>query len=406
MKIKVPGWLKAMKPTAKDEKIRAALGLYPKADGWYKSIGGKTRYICKPSRVTFARDAMEAKAAALAGRTPVVAGHTLTVEQLVETFLARMLDRVRAGDMARQTYDDYVRTLARFADTIGGERLAASIGPDDFSMYMKDLAKRPPSTVRREVQYIDRLFNWAGPGKRYMNWLPFVMRGPDWNKPSDEEIAVHAADSDKAYSPAQVAAAFKVVKDNPLLNAAAHLGLMCAFTPKDVGTLPEASVDLDAAEIRFARGKTGVARLCPLLPPAVDALRAYLEYRRRFKSVKPAAAGLFFRTREGMPYDRWFGSGDGDESNAGHRDNLLSRRWTTAVGLPFSGLRSTFATHADDWSDQRAIDVVMGHKVGKVGRHIRKHYAKQFSPERARELVEVVWLRAFGKAVPSSPRSL
>jgi integrase len=197
-----------------------------------------------------------------------------------------------------------------------------------------------------------------------------------------------------------VRAAFETVKGNPLLNAAAHLGLNCAMGPKDLGTLPEALVDLDGAQIVFARGKTGVGRLCPLLPETVQALRDYLTFRAKFKSVTPAAAGLFFRTRQGMPYARNFG---GTGQDAGHKDNLLGRRWNEAVKLPFSGLRSTFATHADDWHDQRAVDVVMGHKVGKVGRHIRRHYAKRFPSERARRLVEHVWRLAFGGASEATP---
>jgi integrase len=160
-------------------------------------------------------------------------------------------------------------------------------------------------------------------------------------------------------------------------------------------------VDLENAVIRFPRGKTGVDRLCPLVPETVKALRAYLEFRGKLKRCDPAADGLFFRTRQGKPYFRHYMKADAPE-DASTEYNRVSKQWTAAIGLPFTGLRSTFATYADEWPDERAIDVILGHKAGRKGRHVRvKNYAKKFSADRARRLVDYVWPRAFGVEVPT-----
>jgi hypothetical protein len=406
MSIIMPDWLGALKPTQRDERNRVAAGLYPKRDGWYKSVDNKTRYVCKPCAVADAVKALDIKfPRSRRGGRKVVVGATLTLDQLIEMFLANALERVTTGmgkKMKRSTYDGYVTTLFKFSNVVGGNRFVAALGPDDFTAYMRSIAGKAPSTIRREVQYIDRLFNWAGPGKKSMNLIPFVVQGPDWVKPPDDAVPADAAESDKAYSVPQLRRAYTISKADPLLRAAFHLGFASAFAPIDVAMLPESFVDLAGAEIRFPREKTGFARACPMMPDAVDAMREWLVFRRKIRKVQPDAAHLMFYTRQGHCLHKWW-AGE-DDTAAGYKNNRLSRRWSQVVGLPFSGLRSAFASIADDWTDQRAIDVVMGHSVGKTGKHVRqKHYAKKFSIERARKLVEYVWLTVFPEVATSTP---
>jgi hypothetical protein len=76
------------------------------------------------------------------------------------------------------------------------------------------------------------------------------------------------------------------------------------------------------------------------------------------------------------------------------------------VGLPYSGLRSTLATLLDDWPDERAVDVLLGHQGGKKGKHIRTvHYARQFNPERARRAVEYAYAQVFFGPAPHGKRN-
>lgn len=387
------------------DRQRIKYGLTAKDDGWYKSVDGKTKYICKPMPIEQAAALMPGRIAEIRAKAAgkVTDSKNMTVEQLVELFLARMLIRVRTSipkKLERRTYDDYVGVLDRFASVIGQNRRVAELGPIDFTKFIDTLSGRARSTIRREVQYVDRLFNWAGPGRHGMNLVPFVHRGPEWVKPSDDAIRADAADSDKAYTPKEIVTAFERIKDNPMLNAAGHLGLNCGMIPIDIGTLPEEFVRLDDAIIIFPRGKTGVSRICPLVPETVAACRAWLEKRSRLKCDE-SATGLFFRTRQGFPLARTILQDDESDQATDH--NALTRTWSRVVGKPFGGLRSTFATHADDWPDQRAIDMVLGHKVGRVSGHIRvRNYAKKFNPDRVRKLVSAIWPLFFGREAPSS----
>src|SRR5690606_34398144 len=136
--------------------------------------------------------------------------------------------------------------------------------------------------------------------------------------------------------PQQVQAAFARAwaarSHNPLLWPAAHLGLNFAFNAMDVATLPDSVVDLEGGVLRWPRGKTGQPRVLAMLPQTADALRWYADRR---PVATREADGLFFRTRQGRPvYKVWLR--DGDDADAGMKENALTRRWGKWVGLPFT----------------------------------------------------------------------
>lgn len=395
MGLKRPDWLPELR--AREEAKRAAAGLTPKRDGWYKSVDGQTRYLFKPMPLAEALAKLDDRLKTIRGQTPQVVKltpHTLTVDALAEMYLAWLLERVQTGTpkkLARRTYDDNVATLDEFVDCVGEQRPAHLLGPDDFSRYVKrHLAGKAASTRRRKIIYIDAFLNWAGPGRKRMNLIPLIDPGTDWVKPSDDEVTTTAVDSDKAYTPAEVQAAFARVAGSPMLNAAGHLALSGAFLPIDLGTLPESIVDLDGGFVRFPRGKTGVGRMCYMVPETVAAVRAYLKVRP--EKCEPPAEGLLFRSKNGLPYARNEVDDDAP-GDVGAHYNSIGNQWNKMTGLPLSGLRATVATLADDWHDQRAVDVVMGHRSGHSIRS--KHYAKRFSPERIKAVCEHVWRLAF-----------
>lgn len=373
---------------ARDEKIRAAHGLIPKRDGWYKSIDGRTRYVCKPCPLTDVLKVLDARVEAIKARherrVQILPG-VIQFNDLAEAYLTWLRQRLTTGypkKLSRRTYDDNVAVLDEFVETIGPTEFAEQLGPADFSRYaVKHLAGRAPSTIRRRMIYVDAFAAWAVKAGHLTRPWKF---GPDWRKPSDSEITTSAADSDKAYSPAQLRDAFRRVRKLPLLRAAGYLGLCCAFSPKDVAHLPESAVDLATGFVTFPRGKTGVARLCWLTPRARVVLRRYL--MQRPDACGPTAKGLFFRTANGLPYYR-----DAADDSGSNRFDGIGNRWSKLVGLPFSGLRSTFATRADAEADHRAIDTVMGHVSRQSIRS--RHYAKRIDPQRIESLTRrvVAW---------------
>jgi hypothetical protein len=396
----LPDWLPEL--GKKQEDLRAGHGLIPKADGWYKTVGGKTRYVCKPLPLDQALGELARRfphaAAPPEPGPPTVA---LTLERLIEMYLARQLLRVQTGrpkKLARRTYDDHAGVLFRFAEVVGGYRDANGLLPEDFAKWGQSYkAGTAISTIRREFSYLSTFFVWAAPGRKGMGLIPAPPNfGADWLRPTDDQLRVDLAKRDKAMLPKQIKAVFKAVKPHPLLNAAAHLGLNGGFIPIDIATLPDAAVDLRAREITFPRGKTGMGRYCWLMPGTAKAMRDYLKVR---PPRKPECEHLFFVNGDGGPLAR----DHVDESDPGapvSDSNALLREWYRA-GVPgaFSGLRSTFATIADNtWDDERAIDTVLGHKVGRKQGHVRStNYSKYFNPRRARELCEHVWRLAFGR---------
>ncbi len=397
--IKLPDWLKDGLGK-KEEALRAAHGLTPKRDGWYKSIEGKTRYICKPMPVGLAVESLNARFPnSVMPEQPVsFIPDGLTLEGLAEQYLAREFQRLQTSvprKLKRRTYDDKVKVLNKFIELVGPTRPAAAIGHDDFTKFRTHLCRFAPSTIRREMIYVNAMFNWASPGMGGMRLIPFPNFGPNWVKPSEDEMRTSAADNDKAFKPAMLRTIFKKAKRDPLLSAAAHLGLNAGFIPRDIADLPESFVDLNKGMIAFRRGKTGVERLCCLVPATVKALRAYMKAR---PERQPAAAHLFFVDSAGNPLAKSHVDANNPADGVSESNSLLRRWYRAGVGSPFTGLRSTFATIADNnCEDSRAIDMVLGHKVGRVQGHIRsKSYAKQFDPQRSRRVCETVWRLAFG----------
>lgn len=386
----------------RDEKLRAALGLTAKVDGWYKSIDGKTRYLFKPMPVREAAKALDQRIAEIrlkAAGVPaakVVRATELTVEAVAEAYTAWMFQRLTTGvprRLSRRTYDDVVRVLDVFLEIVGPDVLANDVGPDQFSAFArKRFAGRAASSIRREIIYLEAFARWASPGVRHAGLLAKPWQfGPDLAKPPLDRVAV---DIDKSYSVADLKRAFRAVRKSPLYRAVGLLGLNCAFSARDCSTLPQSAVDLDAAVIRFARGKTGVSRLCVLWQRTVRALQAYLAVRP--DACDASAAGMFFRTRNGLPYARH----SSDTQDAGTAYDGIGNRWHKLTGLPFSGLRATFATAADDWPDQRAVDLVMGHRSHESVRS--RHYARRFDISRIKKLVVHVWPRVLGRKLQGS----
>jgi integrase len=396
----LPEWLPEL--GKKEEDRRAGYGLIPKSDGWYKTIAGKTRYVCKPLPLDQAIEELQRRFPHAAPppetEQPKVA---LTLDRLIEMYLARQLLRVQTGKpkkLARRTYDDHAAVLFRFAEVVGGYRAANGFGPEDFAKWGQSYkAGAAVSTIRREFSYLSTFFVWAAPGRKGMGLIPEMPNfGADWIRPTDDQLRVDLAKRDKAMLPRQIKAIFKAVKAYPLLNAAAHLGLNGGFIPIDIATLPEDVVDLKGREIIFSRGKTGMARYCWLMPQTVKALREYLKTRPQ---RQPGCEHLFFVNSDGGPLAKDHVDSDDPAAPVSDSSGLMREWWRAGVGKPFSGLRSTFATIADNtWDDERAIDMVLGHKVGRKQGHVRStNYSKYFNPSRARLLCEHVWRLAFGR---------
>lgn len=387
-----PDWLGPL--GKKDEALRAAHGLYPARDGWYKTIQGKKRYIASRKKslrevvdILDARKQEIEEAVEIKKSVPLSRVNT-TISELIDTFLEHLWQRHLTGNprkLARRTYDDYMEVLSRFAEIVGPSRMAANANPSWFSMYARTFAGKAVTTRRREIIYITAFFNWAGPGRHSLNFYKEAVKfGPDFQKPDELTLQTALDANSKLYTPEEFKAAMNKVRSIPVLWATGLLALNAAYLGSDITTLPETMVDLLTGVIEdFPRGKTGLPRKAALMPETVTAICWYLKHRNK----REDAGDFLFTSDEGFRYNRRQTSAPDERVN--HTDTI-GFYWRTITGMPISGLRTTFATAADGWHDDKAIDVVMGHGK-KTTRD--KNYIKHFDVGRVRAVTERVWQR-------------
>jgi integrase len=382
-----PAWLGKL--TQRDEARRRGAGLYPAKDGWYKTIQLKKRYIAKPMPLGDALAILPTRIAEIEGhveeRPARLAAGSTTIDQLAEMFIAHLWQRHTTGmpkKLARRTYDDYCDTLSRFVECAGPDAMAITAGPDWFTRFARAISRKAATSRRRDIIYITAFFNWAGPGRHALNFYRTPVNfGPDLVKPDESEIRTKLAESSTQYSPEQYLAALMAVRECPLLFAAGLLGLNCAFYASDISLLPASDLDLEKGLHWFPRPKTKIKRKAVLMPETIWAIRRYLETR------PPLAEGVdrVFVREDGRPFNVRRNSGP--DGHGSHGDSL-GAYWSGITGLPFKGLRTTFATAADGFVDQQAVDLIMGHAAKSIR---AKHYVKQFAPQRLAACIEHVW---------------
>lgn len=383
-----PDWLGELKK--KDELRRASHGLYAGKDGWYKSVGGKKRYIAKPMTLDEVIEILPGRVADFSTDSVIVvakklSANTTTIGELIDYFLERMWERYQTGiprRLDRRTYDDYLDVLIRFRESVGKNKLATSVNADWFTDYAKTFAGKAASSVRREVIYITRFFNWAGPGRYNFGFYSKVVDfSPEFMKPNDSTFQLEMAAKSTHITPEQFKKAMRLVAPSPLLSAVGFLALNCAFLPVDLVEINLNNIDIEKREHNFPRGKTLRQRRAVLMPETIAAIKRYLEYR------KSDSEKLFVNERFGTPFS--MRRSDDAGSRVGH-NNAISSYWSAITGLQLKGLRTTVATELDGAVDQTALDIVMGHRLKGV-RPV--HYVKHFSSERLRDLLSPFWRR-------------
>lgn len=396
--MKIPNWLGSL--NKKDEHARAAAGLWPGKDGWYKTINYKKRYIARPMPLADVLKLLPARIEEINGRGEArparMATNSTSIEGLAEMYIAHLWQRHttdKPRKLRRRTYDDYVDTLGRFVEIVGPGLPAAAVHPSWFSKFMRSISHLAATSRRRDLIYLSAFFTWAGPGQRAMNFYKSpVQFGPDFIKPDETQLREGRKTYSTLYTPERLRAALDAVAPSPLLYAAALLALNCAFLPEDIATVPMSALNLDTGVCEFPRDKTGIERKSVLMPETIAAVRRYLLDR-------PLEAGAdlpLFLNDAGRPFSVRRATGPEAREGRGH---ALAKYWGQITGCPFKGLRTTFSTHADDAIDQAAVDLVMGH----AGKSVRgKFYVKHFSPDRLRVVVEQVWKRVLPPERPPS----
>lgn len=392
-----PAWLGTL--NGKAESLRKHHGLSPGPDGWYKWVDGRRRYIARRMSLDQVVQILPHRLGELRGlvveKSTSLAISSTSIEELAEMFLAHLWQRHQTGQprkLSRYTYADYLDVLERFCSVVGPRQPAIAAHAGWFTLFARSIASKAATSRRREMIYIKAFFKWAGPGEYALGFYQTPVKfGPDFVAPSEGVMREAREEYSTAYTQAQIEAALQLVYQVPILHAAGLVALNCAFLPVDLITVPFSALDLDGQAIDFPRGKNGNPRKSHLMPETVAALRRYIDQWR-----KPRAddAEPIFVGDDGRPFGLHRESGPGKHVQ---RSNALSQYWGTITGLPMKGLRTTFATEADDAVDQVAVDLVLGHAAKSVR---SKFYVKRFDACRLSAVVNQVWSRVGPRKPP------
>ncbi len=358
--------------------------LFAHASGqWAKKIRGKLHYFGKWDNPQAALDNYSKQKEDLeAGRKPREQTEGTTVKQVVNAFLAAKQALVDSGELAALTWRDYKTACDEIIATLGKNRLAADLRPDDFGPLRKRMAQKwGPQRLSKTIQFIRCVFKYAFDAELIDRPIRF---GPEFKRPSKGVIRRHRA--------AAGAQLFTATEIRRMIDAAGLplramllLGINAGFGNSDCGHLPLSAVDLKAGTIDFPRPKTGIARRCCLWTETIRAIQQAIGKRPAAKQEEHA--GLVFLTRCG---DSWHtGTPDGPLSR--ETGKLLRKLGINGrKRLGFYTLRHTFRTVADESKDQPAVDFIMGHEVP----HMSAVYRETISDERLRAVADHVrrWL--------------
>lgn len=370
-----------MTATAKPEKPQPDFPLFPHASGkWAKKIDGKLRYFGRwedpEAALAMYHQFVNDQAPSGPLQPPTSrAGSAITVKVACELFLQSKNAQVTAGSMAMRTFNDYCRSMNRFAAIIGADRPVATLSPVDFGSYATLYAKtNNPVSVGNEITRIKTMLKWLHATQQVR--IP-VDTGPDFRKPSARIVRRLKRQRGKLmFTPPQIHA---LLDESGLrMRAMILLGINCGYQNDDCVRIP---VDMlrDAASSGWldnARHKSEVDRRCHLWGETKDAITRWLDSRPR--SEHPNG----FVLADGRPLSP--DNGDVAKRFRAVRDAALIRRGG------FSWLRKTFATVGGLSSDQAAVNFIMGH----VDATIPGVYRQEVQDERLLRVSAVVrdWL--------------
>jgi len=397
---------------AKPAKPCPDFPLFPHATNrWAKKINGKFEFFGPwddpygaLARYLAVKDHLHASSApranvgahvrdvrANAGRAEVAATSTVTLKELVNSFMNSKQRRLDAGDMGRRSFSDYFVTLMRVAAFFGEKKLIASISPGEFGALRGHLAaKAAPITLCNDIGRIRSLFKYAYEAELLAHPVRF---GPEFVKPPKRVMREARRDrGPRLFEHGEVKA--MLPQASPQLRAMILLGLNCGMGNTDIAELPISALDLNAGTVDFPRPKTGISRRAVLWPETIAALKAVAPVRPNAKN--PADDRLVFITKYGFPWVRVTAP---DRELKSHRLHVTKDaiclefgKLTMEVcgkrgGRGFYGLRHTFRTHADEVPDRRAIDLIMGHESGQ---DIASYYVEKVSDDRLRAVSDHV----------------
>jgi integrase len=299
---------------------------------------------------------------------------------------------MQSAELSPRTFAQYRETADELIAHFGKQRLVSDLGPDDFATLRNKLAKRwKPLTVGNFIQRARVVFKYAADNGLIDRPVRY---GQGFKRPSKRTLRL-----EKVRQGVKLFTREEILR---LLGAASVpmkamilLGVNCGLGNADCGRLPRAALDLEQGWLDFPRGKTGMARRCPLWPETVQALREALAKRPEPKDQQHA--GLVFITRFGQSWHN-----DSTENPVAYEFGKLLRKLgiNGRKGLGFYTLGHTFRTIGDEAKHQIACDYCMGHEVLPMS----SVYRETISDARLRAVTDHLrrWLFSSAKPAPAA----
>jgi integrase/recombinase XerD len=268
----------------------------------------------------------------------------------IEAFL-EMMSAQRGA--ARNTLEAYARDLSDASETLAGGLAQASAA--DLSQLQRDYARRElaPSSVSRKLSSLRRFFRFE---------FQEGMRPDDPTARLKAPVARRAVPD--VLSREEMARLLEACSDDPRLSCIVELLYGTGLRASELVSLPLGALPRwrrggwETTDITI-RGKGGRERVCPLGPPAREALAAWIELRpahlpkaepararaQRFVFPSRAASGHMSRRRLGQMLDALsIGAGIAPERVYPH------------------ALRHAYATHLlQGGADMRSVQTLLGH---------------------------------------------
>lgn len=374
--------------------------LFAHASGqWAKKIRGKMHYFGVWADPAAAIDNyLRRRDYLYAGTTPPPTVDGVTLDELVNRFLASQRDRRDGGEITQRHYADYERDGKRMLDALGRERPAAGLMPGDFARLRAATSEgRNATTVSNMIIRMRAVFRWGHATRLLADPIDY---GEQFRQPTAraKRLALRQRGR-RAATADEVRAILSATGDSVNLRAMIYLGINAGLGNSDCAGLKFDHLDLKAGLLDYPRDKTGVQRRAALWPETLDALAAAIERRGRMRDIPDELAGNVFVTLGRQRYVR-------DRDNGTRIDSvgLAFRRRVEAAGckrpgLGFYALRHAFRTVADETRDFPAVDLVMGHAAADVAGapfavQMADRYRDHISNERLGEVAEYVraWL--------------
>ncbi len=373
------------KRNTKKEDTKAKHGDAPPFDNghgrWVKKIRSRLVYFGNvkddPEGENARRVWEEQKHAIRAGRKPILSDDDspdgATVRVLCNLFLEAKERAVETGELTQRSWNDYFNTCQEVVSTLGKNRLAADLTPEEFGALREQLAvgkkgKRSLITLKGHMVRTRVLFSW---GLETEILERPVRYGASFKLPKAERLRAARNERPKKFF-TQPELRKIIDSCGVQLKAMVLLGVNCGLGNADCGRLKFTHLDLKGGWLDFPRRKTGEPRRGKLWPETVKAIKAAIAARPN--PANKADRDQVFLTHCG---DRWYSDNNRDSPLSAEFSKVLARLGMKRPGVSFYSLRHVLQTVGDEVRDAPALRRMMGHVTASsdVSSHYREHIA-------------------------------